>query len=147
MKWVITASLILAIPYHKINKLKSYENFFHKIATETEHFSSFFLYQENFKSVGTLHKLYLLQQNINILKHYLKFFKYRHLFATYGGFYACGLRRDDVVYVPLPIYHTTGGLLGTGMALLFGCTVVLRKKFSVSNFWTDCIKHQCTVLR
>jgi len=70
----------------------------------------------------------------------------RHLFATYGGYYTCGLRKDDVIYVSLPMYHSTGGLLGAGMALLCGCTVVLRKQFSVSNFWTDCIKYQCTVL-
>lgn len=71
----------------------------------------------------------------------------RHLFASFGGFYACGLTRNDVVYVSLPMYHSTGGMMGAGMALLFGCTVVLRRKFSVSVFWTDCIKYQCTVLR
>lgn len=29
--------------------------------------------------------------------------------------------------------------------ILFGCTIVLRKKFSASNFWSDCIKYNCTV--
>ncbi len=88
---------------------------------------------------------YLLPNKMYTFHHYPKLLLTRHLFATYGGFYACGLKRNDIVYVPFPIFHTTGGLLGVGMALLFGCTVVLRKKFSASNFWTDCIKYQCTV--
>jgi len=55
------------------------------------------------------------------------------------------LQNDDVVYDTLPLYHTAGGLLGAGQALLNGLTVVIRTKFSVSNFWTDCIKYNCTV--
>ena len=30
-------------------------------------------------------------------------------------------------------------------SLLGGCTTVLRKKFSASNFWKDCVKYKCTV--
>ncbi|XP_046679982.1 long-chain fatty acid transport protein 4 [Homalodisca vitripennis] len=52
---------------------------------------------------------------------------------------------DDVVYDTLPLYHTAGGVLGVGQALLNGLTVVVRSKFSVTNFWTDCIKYNCTV--
>ena len=31
------------------------------------------------------------------------------------------------------------------ISLLGGCTTVLRKKFSASNFWKDCIRYKCTV--
>ena len=31
------------------------------------------------------------------------------------------------------------------MAQVFGCTTALRRKFSASNFWTDCIRYECTV--
>ena len=55
-----------------------------------------------------------------------------------------GLTSDDVVYVSLPIYHSNGGVIGVGQALLRGCTVVFRKKFSASRFWDDCITHNCT---
>lgn len=55
------------------------------------------------------------------------------------------LRSNDVVYNTLPLYHTAGGLVGVGQALLNGLSVVIRPKFSVSNFWTDCIKYKCTV--
>ncbi|XP_077283249.1 long-chain fatty acid transport protein 4-like isoform X2 [Arctopsyche grandis] len=51
----------------------------------------------------------------------------------------------DVVYTPLPLHHTAGGILGVGQGIVFGIPVVLRNKFSVSNFWKDCIKYKCTV--
>ena len=37
------------------------------------------------------------------------------------------------------------GILGIGQAFIKGCTVVIRKKFSASNFWSDCVKYNCTV--
>lgn len=51
----------------------------------------------------------------------------------------------DILYTPLPLHHTAGGMLGAGQALINGTTVVLRAKFSASNFWKDCIKYNCTV--
>ncbi|RNA44931.1 long-chain fatty acid transport 4 [Brachionus plicatilis] len=66
----------------------------------------------------------------------------------YGGastfFRAAGLGANDVVYVTLPIYHGNGTLLGIGSAITVGSTVVLRQKFSASNFWKDCIQYNCT---
>lgn len=35
-------------------------------------------------------------------------------------------------------------MLGVGIVLLFGVSMALRKKFSASNFWSDCIKYNCT---
>ena len=55
------------------------------------------------------------------------------------------VRASDVLYTPLPLYHTAGCLLGIGQALLYGNTVVLRRKFSASQFWDDCKLYQCTV--
>lgn len=55
------------------------------------------------------------------------------------------LTSSDVLYCALPIYHSAGGIIGTGHVTLLGGTLVLRKKFSASNFWKDCIKYQCTV--
>jgi len=68
----------------------------------------------------------------------------RYLFATFGVFYAIGMELTDRPYVPLPLYHTAGGILGAGTVLL-GLTVVIKKKFSVRSFWKDCIEHDCTV--
>lgn len=52
---------------------------------------------------------------------------------------------DDIFYTPLPLYHTAGGVMSVGQALLFGSTVVIRKKFSASGFFPDCQKYKCTV--
>lgn len=57
----------------------------------------------------------------------------------------CALRSDDILYDSLPLYHSAGGILGVGQCLLKGVTVALRKKFSASNYWKDCIKYNCTV--
>jgi acyl-CoA synthetase (AMP-forming)/AMP-acid ligase II len=66
----------------------------------------------------------------------------------YGGgnlfFEAAGLTKSDIVYDCLPIYHGNGGMLGVGAAIVSGATVVLRKKFSASQFWRECIEHECT---
>lgn len=35
--------------------------------------------------------------------------------------------------------------MGVGQCLIYGLTVVLRKKFSASRFWDDCVKYNCTV--
>lgn len=55
------------------------------------------------------------------------------------------IRPDDVVYCTLPLYHTNGGMLSSGQMMFTGATLVIRKKFSASNFWLDCIKYKCTV--
>jgi solute carrier family 27 fatty acid transporter 1/4 len=55
------------------------------------------------------------------------------------------IRPDDVVYCTLPLYHTNGGMLSSGQMMFTGATLVIRKKFSASNFWQDCIKYKCTV--
>lgn len=43
----------------------------------------------------------------------------------------------DRIFNVLPLYHSTGGLVGVGAALLNGARLVLRKKFSATNFWPD----------
>lgn len=40
----------------------------------------------------------------------------------------------------------SGGVLAAGQTVLFGCPALLRKKFSVSAFWTDCARYNCTVV-
>lgn len=38
-----------------------------------------------------------------------------------------------------------GNIMGVGQCVIYGLTVVLRKKFSASRFWDDCVKYNCTV--
>lgn len=69
----------------------------------------------------------------------------RYLFATLAAVHSLQLRQDDVIYNPLPLYHTTGGNVGVGCALVAGLTVVIRSKFSASAYFPDCAKYKCTV--
>lgn len=69
----------------------------------------------------------------------------RYLFMASGIYHMLTINVSDVIYNVLPLYHTAGGIIGVGNALVHGCTIVMRKKFSASNFWKDCIKYDCTV--
>lgn len=40
---------------------------------------------------------------------------------------------------------SAGNIVGIGQCLLQGMTIVIRKKFSASHFWEDCVKYNCTV--
>ncbi|KAG5882212.1 hypothetical protein JTB14_024724 [Gonioctena quinquepunctata] len=69
----------------------------------------------------------------------------RYIFASTGLNILTDMNKDDIFYNPLPLYHSSGGMVGIGQSLFFGISVVLRKKFSASNFWTDCNKYKCTI--
>jgi fatty-acyl-CoA synthase len=58
---------------------------------------------------------------------------------------ATGANETDRIYVTLPLYHATGGLCGVGSALLKGGMVILKKKFSASQFWTDVAVEEATM--
>ena len=49
------------------------------------------------------------------------------------------------MYMFLPLYHAAGGAGGLSVTLTVGASMVLRKKFSASNFWKDCVAHEITV--
>ncbi|GFO49498.1 long-chain fatty acid transport protein [Plakobranchus ocellatus] len=69
----------------------------------------------------------------------------RFCYMAYGVELFFKLKPEDVNYISLPLYHTAGGILGAGQAVLKGTTLALRAKFSASQFWTDCVKYNCTV--
>ncbi|KAI6226467.1 Long-chain fatty acid transport protein 4 [Aphelenchoides fujianensis] len=48
------------------------------------------------------------------------------------------------LYISMPLYHTSAGIIGIGQMVLRGSSAVLRTKFSASNFWRDCVKYECT---
>ena len=51
----------------------------------------------------------------------------------------------DRMMMVLPLYHATGGFCGVGAAISNGGSVVIRRKFSASNFWDECIKYEATL--
>ena len=58
---------------------------------------------------------------------------------------ATGANPKDRIYVALPLYHATGGLCALGAALLNGGSVVLKRKFSASHFWSEVAAEGCTM--
>ena len=58
---------------------------------------------------------------------------------------ATDAKPQDKVYCVLPLYHATGGLCGVGAALIAGGTLVLKRKFSATHFWSDIKEHGCTM--
>jgi fatty-acyl-CoA synthase len=54
---------------------------------------------------------------------------------------------SDRLYNCLPMYHSTGGIVATGAALVNGAGVVIRRKFSASRFWDDVVAENCTLLQ
>jgi fatty-acyl-CoA synthase len=63
---------------------------------------------------------------------HLRFFSTGDLAA-----WAIDLRRTDVHYCVLPLYHTAGGVMQVGAALAAGATLALRRRFSARAFWND----------
>ncbi|KAH0628960.1 hypothetical protein JD844_010628 [Phrynosoma platyrhinos] len=47
----------------------------------------------------------------------------------------------------VPTKGLDGNIMGVGQCVIHGLTVVIRKKFSASRFWDDCVKYKCTVRR
>ena len=71
---------------------------------------------------------------------------HRKWLATYYWFgkVNMNLKPNDVMYVPLPFYHTNALIVGWPTALAAPCTMVMRRKFSVTHFWEDVQKYNVT---
>jgi fatty-acyl-CoA synthase len=54
---------------------------------------------------------------------------------------------DDRMYDCLPMHHSVGGVVATGALLVRGGSVVIREKFSVSEFWNDVTDWDCTLFQ
>ncbi|GMS94741.1 hypothetical protein PENTCL1PPCAC_16916, partial [Pristionchus entomophagus] len=59
----------------------------------------------------------------------------RYYWAAYSSALAFGVKKDDRMYITMPFYHSAASMLGIGTMLSKGTTVVIRKRFSASNFW------------
>ncbi len=62
--------------------------------------------------------------------------------GSFAGHFLCfNFNKNDRLYMTLPLYHSTGLILGWAASLRSGCTNVIKSKFSASDFWNDVKKH------
>ncbi|XP_050517420.1 long-chain fatty acid transport protein 4-like [Diabrotica virgifera virgifera] len=69
----------------------------------------------------------------------------RYIFIAAAINKMCNFKSSDVFYTPLPLYHTAGGCMTVGQMLIFGATIVIRKKFSASGYFSDCRRYKATI--
>lgn len=64
----------------------------------------------------------------------------------YSAFGLTGIRLnpEDILYVPLPFFHATAMVVCWTSVVAGGASMVIKKKFSVTDFWTDIDRHQAT---
>jgi fatty-acyl-CoA synthase len=55
-----------------------------------------------------------------------------------------GYGPDDVLYGVLPLYHGAGGMVVVSCALAQGASIVLRRRFSATQFWDDVRRYRIT---
>jgi fatty-acyl-CoA synthase len=55
-----------------------------------------------------------------------------------------GFQPGDKVYCVLPLYHSSGMLLGVGASIMGGVPVALRESFSARAFWHDVVRYGAT---
>lgn len=56
-----------------------------------------------------------------------------------------GMNSDDVCYVSMPLFHSTGMLLGLLPPLISGGAVILRRRFSATGFLPDVRRYGATM--
>jgi len=54
---------------------------------------------------------------------------------------------SDRMYCCLPMYHSIGGVVVTGAALVAGASVFISERFSASRFWDDIADRDCTLFQ
>jgi citronellyl-CoA synthetase len=62
----------------------------------------------------------------------------------YNGKIVLNMKPNDTMYVPLPFFHTNALALSWPTVFASGSAVAIRRKFSVSNFWSDVKKYNAT---
>jgi fatty-acyl-CoA synthase len=73
---------------------------------------------------------------------HLRLMQWSHWFAG-----LMNTQPSDRMYNCLPLYHSVGGVVATGATLVRGGTVVLRERFSASEFWKDIVEERCTLFQ
>ena len=65
-------------------------------------------------------------------------------YGTYG--HVLNLKKDDVMYVTLPLYHATGMVVCWCGVIAGSSALAIRRKFSTTAFWTDVQKFNASAI-
>jgi fatty-acyl-CoA synthase len=57
------------------------------------------------------------------------------------------IRPEDRLYDCLPMHHSVGGVAAVGAVLVSGGSAVIARKFSVSRFWDEITRWDCTLFQ
>ncbi|HXJ03294.1 MAG TPA: long-chain-acyl-CoA synthetase [Micropepsaceae bacterium] len=68
-----------------------------------------------------------------------------HIMSAFQG--AVNGGPDDRMYDVLPLYHSAGGIAALGPPFLGGGSLVVRNRFSATEFWEDCHRYRPTVFQ
>jgi fatty-acyl-CoA synthase len=71
----------------------------------------------------------------------------RMLFMMHGFAGGLNVKATDRIYNVLPLYHSAGGVCAVGMALLTGGAMIIKRKFSVHEFWEDAHRYDATIFQ
>jgi fatty-acyl-CoA synthase len=53
----------------------------------------------------------------------------------------------DRMYLTLPLYHSAGGVAAVGVTLTVGGSLIIKQKFSATEFWNDAVKYRATIFQ
>ncbi len=91
--------------------------------------------------------LYVYTSGTTGLPKAAKISHYRLMMWTHWFAGMMDTQQRDRMYNCLPMYHSIGGAVATGAVLVSGGSVVIREKFSVSRFWDDVARFDCTLFQ
>lgn len=60
---------------------------------------------------------------------------------------AANATEKDRMYIALPLYHSAGGVCAVGTTLTVGGAIIIRRKFSAREFFSDCAKYEATLIQ
>ncbi|HLH51224.1 MAG TPA: long-chain-acyl-CoA synthetase [Roseiarcus sp.] len=72
-----------------------------------------------------------------------------HRIMTWSCWFAAilGVEPADRMYDCLPLYHSVGGVVAIGSALVNGGSVFVAERFSARQFWDDVARWDCTLFQ
>lgn len=66
----------------------------------------------------------------------------RYMYFGTGVRNLLAIYKPEIIYTCIPLYHLAGGAIGTSLCLIFGSSIVIKRKFSATSFWRDCARYK-----